>query len=235
MSNKVFAPVLGKRIRVTELDQCGNYPESGSEDTVIVTDGFISVNLSAEVEDGTEIIQRNASGALCVNERLSNSFKRFNVEITFCGVNPELMARVTNAEVYLDYEENSAGFTIGEGDIDKKFALELWTGLSGQACLPGQEEASGYLLLPFVNSGTPGDLTIDGENAVTFSMSGAYTEGGSPWGTGPFEVVAGEGGDPAVLPTPLDPGDHLLLIDTGVAPPPHSDDPIAMVEYAPAG
>jgi hypothetical protein len=183
-----------------------------------VTDGFISVTLSAEVEDGTEIITKKADGSLCVNEMTAASFKRFTAEIEFCGVDPGLLSLTTNAEIYENYEAVAAGIVVPEGTITKKFSLELWTGLSGEACAEGDEEASGYMLLPFMQAGVLGDLTVDGENAVSFMMTGAYTKGGNAWGVGPFFVL-GDGGDPAVLPTALHPLDHLLLVATGIAPP----------------
>lgn len=187
MATHCFIPMLGKRIRVTELDSCGAW---GASSNYVATDGFVTVTLSSEVEDGAEIIQKKANGQLCVNEKLSNSFKRFTVEITFCGVNPSLLSIVSNAKPYTDYAGDVAGFTVGEGAINKRFALELWTGLSGVACVPGAvDEASGYMLLPFVNGGVPGDITIDGENAVTFSLTGAYTRGGNQWGVGPYNVL----------------------------------------------
>lgn len=225
MPTHCFSPVLGKRLRVIELDTCGAVV-AGSR--YVSTDGFVTVTLSSEVEDGTEIIQRNAAGQLCVNERMSDSFKRFTAEIEFCGVNPSLLAIVSNAESYMDYAGDVAGFTVPEGEINKRFALELWTGLSGQACLPGEatDEASGYLLLPFVQAGVLGDIAIDGENAVTFSLTGAYTRGGNGWGTGPFNVLRDDTSAPAPLPLALDPYDHLLLIDTALAPPPVACDPV---------
>lgn len=220
MVTHCFTPVLGKRLRATELGTCGDVTVGTS--LQVTTDGFITVTLSSEVEEGTEIIQRNAAGALCVNEKMADSFKRFTVEIEFCGVNPSLLAIVSNAVAYQDYAGDVAGFTVPEGEIDKRFALELWTGLSGQACLPGGagDEASGYMLLPFVQAGVLGDIEMDGENAVTFSLTGAYTMGGNSWGFGPYEVLRNLASEAAVLPTPLDPYDHLLLIDTALAPPP---------------
>lgn len=189
MVTHCYIPVLGKRIRATQLDACGLATPGTSQQ--VVTDGFITITLSSEVEEGTEILQRNASGALCVNQKMADSFKRFTIEIEFCGVNPSLLSLVTNAEPYLDYAGDVAGFTVPEGEIDKKFALELWTGLSGQACLPGAtSEASGYMLLPFIQAGVPGDITIDGENSVTFSVTGAYTIGGNAWGVGPYNVLS---------------------------------------------
>lgn len=223
MATRCFTPILGKRIRVLSLDSCANVPTAADPDVMVVTDGFISVSLSAEVEDGAEIITRKASGALCVNEKMADSFKRFTVEMEFCGVDPGLLSLTTNAEIYENYEQVASGIVVPEGSLDKKFSLELWTGLSGQACEEGVEEASGYMLLPFLNAGVLGDITIDGENAVSFTMTGAYTKGGNGWGRGPFDVLWNSEPSPGaadVLPTPLDPLDHLLLIETGVAPPP---------------
>lgn len=211
-----FQPLFGKKIRVTEMDECCA-PATGGQ--YVVTDGFISVQLSAEVESGTEIITRKADGSLCVNERMADAFKRFTVTITFCDVNPCLWGLVTNAEPYEDSEGEINGFVVPEGDINKKFALELWTGLTGQACEPGVEEASGYLLLPCVNGGTLGDLEINGENAITFSVNGAFTKGGNGWGVGPWTDVTAAG----PLPTPLDPLDHLLLTTVDAAPPENTD------------
>lgn len=226
MPTHYFTPILGKRIRVTDLDACGNVITG--EDNALSTDGFVTLNLSSEIEEGEEIIQRKASGALCVNEKMSDSFKRFTLEIEFCGVNPHLMAKTTNAEIYNDWAEDPSGFTVPEGEFNKRFALELWTGLSGVACQPGAEEASGYLLLPFVAAGVMGDLEVTGEDAITFSMTGAYTVGGNAWGVGPYEVLFNDENAPATLPTALDPFDHLLMMDTGLAPPPVSQEPIAV-------
>lgn len=224
MANKSFTPILGKRIRATELDNCGNVVP-GPEGNNIVTNGFITATLTAEIEDGAEILVRRADGGICVNERSSDSFKYFTVEMEFCGVNPSLLALTTNAEVY-EAEEDVIGFTVPEGAIEKWFALEMWTGLSGQACAPGQEEASGYMLLPFVVGGVLGDITVDSENAVTFSLTGARTKGGNAWGVGPFDVVQDAGDLAAPLPTAVDAMDHLLLIETGLTVPAHSTEPI---------
>ena len=219
MANVCFTPVLGKRLRVLKLNDCGDVPEDGAENSMVSTDGFISVSLSAEVEDGNEILTKKADGSICVNEMQSSTFKRFTVEAEFCGVDPGLLSVITNAEAYENWKGDSAGIVVPEGTIAKFFSLELWTGLSGQACEPGVEEASGYMLLPFVRGGTLGDVKVDGENAVTFSLSNSSTKGGNGWGVGPFNVLDNASGKAAPLPTPLDPLDHLLLISTNIAPP----------------
>lgn len=231
MPTKTLTPIRGKRIRVTELDECGAIIASSRQ---AVTEGFVTVTLSAEVEDGTEIVVRNANGAICVNELGNPSFKNFGLEIEFCEVNPAILAMVTNGEEYENYAGDIAGFTVPEGEISGKFALELWTGVAGVACGDDGAEASGYLLLPLVAAGTLGDLEVGGEDAITFSLANSTTKGGNTWGVGPYDVML-DGGDPeadppvagapAPLPTALDSMDHLLMVETFVAPPPSADDP----------
>jgi hypothetical protein len=223
MVNHCTIPLLGKRLRVIPQDSCGRIID-GAE--YISTDGFVSITLDSEVEDGAEIIVRKASGALCVNEKRPNSFKRFTVELHFCGVNPALLGITTNAKPYIDgYTGDTTGYTVPEGEINKFFSLELWTGLSGGSCEPGAEEASGYILLPLVSAGVLGSIEITGEDAIDFSMTGASTKGGNSWGTGIFDVQLDEAGQPAVLNPGVDPFDHFLMIDTGIAPPPDSCEP----------
>lgn len=219
MPTQCFQPIRGKRIRATRLDECGNAPSGGTPESQVTTDGFISVSLTSEVESGVEIVTRKADGSLCVNDRGPDSFKRFTVGIGFCGVDPGLFDLVTNAVGYNDWNGDVNGIVVPEGTVDTKFALELWTGLTGAACPTGVEEASGYMLLPFVNAGVLGDLEINGENSIDFTMTGAFTMGGNTWGTGPYEVMD-NAGSADVLPSPLDPSDHLLLTQTGISPPP---------------
>lgn len=211
-----FIPVLGRRIRVTQVDEDGKVTDGESK--YVVTDGFIDITLSSEVEDGEEIIQRNANGQICVNKKLADSFKHFTVEANFCGVHPDLLTTITNAEPYQDANDETAGFKVPEGDLEKNFALELWTGLQGEG-----GSASGYFLLPFVQSGVLGDIEITGEDAITFGLTGANTKGGHQWEEGPYDVVYDDEDEAGKLPEALDSEDHLLVIDTKVKPPKSTD------------
>lgn len=216
-----FTPLLGKMLRLIALDSCGNVPATGTANAVVQTEGFITVKLSAQVEAGADIVTKKADGSLCVNTKVADSFKRFDVEMEFCGVDPGALSLVTNAQIYQDASSNNAGIVVPEGQITKAFSLELWTGVQGQ-CAAGAAVASGYLLLPYVNGGVIGDMEVNGEKAISFSMKGGYTRGGNNWGVGPYSVLNGAGGagTKAKLPSPLDPSDHLLLVQTNVAPPP---------------
>ena len=126
MPTHVFTPVLGKRLRVTRLDVCGRVPAPGTADSFVVTNGFITLNLTSEVEDGTEIITRRADGSLCVNERTANSFKNFSLEVEFCGVDPALITFMTNAEGYDDWANDLAGFTVPEGATSRSPRTPAW-------------------------------------------------------------------------------------------------------------
>lgn len=220
MATQCYRPVLGKRIRVTRLDTCGNAPASGTACAEVTTNGFISVKLSPQVESGSEIITKKADGSLCVNTKVNDNFKRFNVEIEFCGVDPDLLEIVTLSRKYNDYSANAVGIAMGSSQASGRFALELWTGLDGQACpTGGVTEVSGYLLLPYVTEGILSDINVDSQNAISFTLTGAYTLDGNNWGTGPYNVMKNASNVDSRLPTAADPKDHLIMFMTGTTPP----------------
>ena len=223
MATRCFKPIFGKRIRLTKMDECCALATGPSGACLtVVSDGFVSVSLTSETEEGTEVVTKKANGDLNINQKAPDSFKRFTVEMELAGVDPDLLAFLTNMRPYTDAGGDVIGATAYEGIVNQKFGLEIWTGLAGQACAPGVEEASGYMVLPCVNAGVLGDVTIDGENAVSFSMTGAYTISGNQWGVGANDVVLDDTSQPATLPTALAPDEPLLILETGVAPPPHA-------------
>lgn len=216
MATKCFNVVRGKRLRATRLDACGNPPDAGTASSIVVTKGFVSVGLTAVTEDGEEITQKNANGELCINDRSRDEFKRWDLEIELCEVDPGLVELVTQAVLELDANDDTVGIRTPEGAASESVALELWSGIPGEDCGSGPEEF-GYLLLPFTIPGTLGDITVE-NGATTFSLRG-HTRAGSGWGSGPYDVVIDANGDPAPLGTPIAQDEHMLLRTTGVAPP----------------
>jgi len=212
-----FNIVRGKVMRVTALDECGAViVGSPPAVEVAVTDGLISAALTAEVEEGEEIRDRNWSGALCVVDRSPDEFVRWTVEITFCNVDPTVISLLTGNPTELDDGMNVVGFRSRAGTIETKVAIELWSGVSPQDCGSGAQ-SYGYTLLPYLTGGRLGDLTIANGRA-DFVVSGMFTQSGSGWGVGPYDVITSAG-----LPAPLDvgiqPDEHHLLRLTDVAPP----------------
>lgn len=229
MANQCFPLLRGKVARATRLDACGN-PVLGP-DSVVVSDGLISVALTAVTVDGETISVPNMAGKICVLDEPAPTFTGYTAVITLCAVNPVLINIFTNQPL-VNGGTGSAdivGFRVNSGvELDGSgFALELWTGVPASACLPGQSVASGYMLFPFFQGGTLGDFTVE-NGAVSFTINGARTKDGTAWGVGPYDVTLGPTGLPDPLLEPLDAQDHLHLEKVSVAPPEPDCDPIAL-------
>jgi len=217
-TTKCFNVVRGKRLRVTRLDECGNPPPPEDPNGFVVTKGFISVGLSSDMETGTDITQMNANGDLCIVDRSQDQFKRWDVEMEFCDVDPALLELVANVVSEVDWDGDIVGVRGFQGAKSGAFALELWAGVPGDDCAPGEDQKFGYLLLPFVVPGTLGDITIEND-ATTFTVQG-FTRGAGGWGVGPYDVVPEDAQNtPGPLDTPMSQDEHHLLRLTSVPPP----------------
>jgi hypothetical protein len=218
MVTRCASYVRGRALRATLLDDCGN-PVYGDASQV-TSKGFVSVGYTANIDDGTEINLPNAAGERCVYAAAVPQFLSYTVEITFCNVDPDLYAMLTGQRVIEDALGDVVGFTMNSdvSALDQSFALEVWAGSTGNACVSGAAGNYGYVLLPFLQGGVLGDFTIEND-AVTFTISNATTKDGNQWGVGPYEVVLDETAAPAQLNEALLANDHLLLMMTGVAPP----------------
>jgi hypothetical protein len=211
-------------MRVTKVDGCCA-PDYGP-DNMVVTEGFVSVALTANINEGEEIVVTNASGKTCVRDPGESEFNGYGVEITFCEVSPCLFSIVTGQPSVVNADGDVVGFRMNSGVSlsGSGFALEVWMGVPGVACL-GEAGAYGYLLLPCLQGGVIGDFTIENA-AVTFTVTGAATKEGNGWGVGPYDVV--DDGGPSPLPDPLDGNDHLYAIFTTVPPPEVTDGCVAL-------
>jgi len=221
--------INGKVIRVISLDACGNLPASGTADSMVVTKGVVSIQLSQQVQTGNTATVTLMDGTQ-ESYKARDTFQWFTVQIEFNQVDPAVLSLTSNAEVYEDFNSDPTGFVVPSGLIATQFSLEGWTGTFGAPCAPGVAQQSGYFLLPFVASGVFNGFTVDGTNAISFTISGAYTLDGAQWGVGPFKVLGGENGDADFLPTALDPDDHLFMIPTTIDPP---EPPNGLVPFVP--
>lgn len=221
MNGKCFGLVRGRVMRVTRLDGCGRV-DSGAC-TTIVSDGFVSIAVTSRVTEGEAIELVNAAGKKCVSDTPPPTFDGFGIEITFCKVDPMLYSMLTGQSVVYDAEGIAVGFRANSKvDASKSgVAIEVWSDVPSEACDPNDPNAAGswgYQLFPFLQGGVIGDYTI--ENAgITFSVRGMVTKGGTPWGTGTFDVVPGVGGVAGPLLEPLDNDDHFHMQLTSIAPP----------------
>lgn len=218
MASNCFTVVRGKRLRITRLDECGNPPGDETEDSFVVTKGFVTVELTSVVTEGTDIEQMNADGDICISDRGRDQFRRWDLSLELCEVDPAILSMLTNVVLEEDYDANVVGVRQPEGASADSFALELWTGVPGSDCLADEPTNYGYLLIPMVVPGSLGDITIE-NGATTFSVSG-HSKGSGAWGTGPYEVVPTDvDNTPGQLETPMGSDEHLLLRTTTIAPP----------------
>ena len=210
MPTECFSLVRATNVRVTQLDDCGAVEEGTG--LYVVTDGWIEARITAEYETGDEFIQKNANGDLCINERSPDALKRLNVEVDFCVMDPDIINLITGADLEMDGSD-AVGFRRKTGINTNNFALELWAKKSGGACEAGGQ-CYGYYLVPWITGATLGDLVF-GNQVTTFTTMG-YTQAGSGWDVGPWDVI----GDPAApLDDPIEADQVELLRDTCVAPP----------------
>jgi len=215
-SSRSMKIVRGKRIRITRLNACGEAPPTGEACGFVVSKGFVTVTISPQNEEGEEFLLLNAAGELCVNDHAQHNFKRYQLSIELCDVDPELVSLITRVTLETDANGTVVGFRSSEGRIDEEFAFELWSGIGDQDCVDGEEY--GYMLFPFVAGGVFDDLTI--ENGVaTLTIQLAFTRTGGLWGVGPYDVVPDEYGVPSPLAVAIQPGEHHLQRLTTVAPP----------------
>jgi hypothetical protein len=237
MPTTSFPLVRGRTMRVTRVDGCC-VPDYG-DDNAVVTEGFVSVALTANINEPEEIVVTNASGRTCVRDAGCAEFQGYSVEITFCEVSPCLFAIVTGQPSVLDVNGDVVGFRMNSNVnvCETGFALEVWMGVPGVACA-GEAGGYGYLLLPCLQGGVIGDFTIENA-AITFTITGSSTKDGNGWANGPYSAATetfdrgpmplGDGVTAGALPDPLDTDDHLYVAFTTVGPPSVTDGCVALV------
>lgn len=200
----------GRRMRATVLDAAGNVVYGAN--SAIVTKGFITVAYTTVTQEGEAITVTNAAGEACVAESAVPTVSGFTVEATFCEVDFRLFEILTGNKVLVDDNGVAIGFT-ETTSVDLatvNFALELWLGSKN----PGEY---GYVLTPFLRGGIVGDVTVENA-AITFTVTGLTTRGGSAWGKGPYAVQS-VAGVPAVLKDAVTATEHRRWLTTTVAPP----------------
>lgn len=176
------APIRGTRMRIIRLDACG-LPVSGVGGQV-VTDGFVQVEATQDYEDGTEYEIRNAQGAFCVNEVGPDQFRRSNLTIQFCAIDPDVVNLITGAVVITTGAPvTGTGFWVLEGSNEARFSLEVWQAVAGVACV-GTQPLRAYWAWPNLFGGRFNDFTIQ-DGALEWQLSAKTAAANTGWGTGP--------------------------------------------------
>src|SRR5215467_11736643 len=104
--------IRGTVARFTKLDACGR-AVVGAKST-LVTDGFISIGFSPQYQEGNEVTVTKANGEVCINDKAADSLTRFDVTISLCAVNPDILTLLGGYESVLDNNANAVGFRVAE-------------------------------------------------------------------------------------------------------------------------
>lgn len=220
IATRCFRSIQGLALRVTRLDSCCR-PATGTTCDFAQSESFVTLNITAELEDPDEFIVKLANGKLCINETGCATLKRFNVEIEVCNADPDLFQIISGVNTVTDYAGNVVGFEIDQalGNCNK-FALEFWTKVVGDECVDPTTGAAQYLywLLPCVSNGRIGDITIE-NGPLTWTLSGDALPS-SAWAHGPHNVVPiNASNTPGKLITAIGEDTALHVQYTTIAPP----------------
>lgn len=225
-TTKCFQSIQGVCLRVTRLDACCAPPSSGTPNSYVVSDSFITLNLKAELENPDEFVVKLANGKLCINEIGCATLKRYTVEVTLCNADPDLFEIMGGVAKVLDADGNVVGYEIDQ-DLGNcsKFSMEFWTRVPQSQC----QSASGlttfvYWLLPCLQNGRVGDVSI-ANGPLEFSFTGDAIPS-STWGVGPYAVVntaVSPGYTPGPLLSPIGCLTALHVQTTTVSPPCQAD------------
>lgn len=189
---KCASMARGRTMRLTRLNNCG-VPVDDPKGT-LVTNGFVSVTITPNYQDPEEISQTDANGRVCIEDQSDPALRWLDLSIILCNVDPEAITMMTGDPLVVDAATptpESNGFRIDQATTGTgEFALELWSGIPGQAC-GGTTPDHGYWLFPFVVQARHNEFAV--ANApLTYTIT-ARTSAGSGWGVGPYLVSQGTG------------------------------------------
>ena len=209
MPTKTTRSLKGRSLRITKLDACGA-PVIGLCSS-IVTNGFISVEFSPEIEAGEEYSQKNANGDFCIQEKDRDRTKWVNVTLSMCEVNPDVLDLIGGGNPITNATDTIGASFGPDGNLDG-FGLEVWTKQAGSACVGGTPEW-GYFVLPYViNGGLDGSIKIE-NGTLTIGLKGEGQAATSAWATNPYPD------NPLMAAAGFPAGDFWAVVRTTVQPP----------------
>ena len=216
----------GKMLRVTKLDECGT-PVEGPNSTLTMK-AFVSGTITPNYLDPEEITQSDANGDRCIDDRSDVQLRWLDISLVLCTTDPTMINLITGDPLVVNDNTptpDTVGFRI-DADLTgtANFALEFWSGVSGQACAVGGFPKYGYWLFPWVKDAQWGEWVIqNGALTLTFTARAVF---GGGWGVGPYNIRRD-----AVTPATLEP----LLTPIGATQPMHFEVSTAPLPTAACG
>ncbi|UDL15878.1 hypothetical protein QEH42_gp087 [Microbacterium phage Pumpernickel] len=186
------AAIQGVAIRVTRLDALGN-PLNGPGDSYTTT-AFMRVSFTPEYEEGDEITEKSANGAVCVTYKSPDTLKRITMELAICEPDPELTNLLSgglllrkNLGSFASPDNKSIGWAspaVGDDPSGNGVAIEAWS----RAIKDGKSASVlpyFHWVFPYVKVRQSGDRVI--ENGLLANTFEGFGLGNDNFGTGPDE------------------------------------------------
>ena len=214
-------PIKGTHLRIVEVDSCG-IPVTGAEGLVVVTKGFVSVEMEPDYEDGEEFFERTADGTPCVNQKDDPTLKRLALTIQMCEVNVSGMSYIMSArELITGTPTTGTGFAVAEGNPTNRFSLEVWQEVAGAgACDASGAQRYIYNAWPNVGATQIGSYTIENGRSV-LEITSETRAAAATWDT-----LVGE--DWLPVGESVDTDEHWVWNVTTTAPPTIACDPTTL-------
>jgi len=179
------ASIQGVSIRVTRLDAAGNLL-TGPGDSY-VTAGFMRVSFTPEYEEGDEITEKNANGAVFVTYKSPDTLKRITMELAIAEPDPELSALISGGLLLrkdVNGNDQSVGFAspgVGDDPSGNGVAVEAWS----HAIKDGKKASVlpyFHWVFPYAKLRLSGDRVI--ENGMLATTFEGYGLGNANFSTG---------------------------------------------------
>lgn len=182
--------IQGVGIRVTRLDAVGNLL-NGPGDSY-TTHAFMRVSFTPEYEEGDEITEKSANGAVCVSFKSPDTLKRITMELAICEPDPELTSLLSgglllrkNIGTFASQNHQSVGWAapaVGDDPSGNGVAIEAWS----RAIVDGKPSAQLPFykwVFPYAKLRQSGDRVI--ENGLLANTFEGYGLGNILYGDGP--------------------------------------------------
>ncbi|UVG35124.1 major tail protein [Microbacterium phage Cece] len=181
--------IQGVAVRVTRLDANGT-PLNGPGDSY-TTHAFMRVSFTPEYEEGDEITEKSANGAVCVSFKSPDTLKRITMEFAICDPDPELTSLLSgglllrkNLGTFASPDHKSVGWAspaVGDDPSGNGVAIEAWS----RAIVDGKPSSTlpfYHWVFPYAKLRQSGDRVI--ENGLLANTFEGYGLGNVLFGSG---------------------------------------------------
>ena len=142
MANSCVKIVGGCLVEINRLDACGlPLLGSGHPNNTIRTKGLIQVELTPDIDNGTEIVERTMCGDLCINEKDCPVIKGMTGKLRLCAIDPAILEMLIGVTPIVAGVGNDVigGSLKGESRSQcNKFSMKIW-GKPAQGCTPSEK------------------------------------------------------------------------------------------------